>query len=76
MGGPFEAEYWCTIQTELTTLYSNLKTWEYMRRTPNMRVLPSTWTSKYKLCPDDEVTKFKACFVVCGDHQVEGFDYF
>ena len=76
MGGPFKVEHWSDIKTELTTLYANSKAWEDVRRTPDMRVLPSTWAFKCKHCPDGKDTKFKACFAVCGDCQVKGIDYF
>ena len=46
MGGPFKAEYWSVIKTEQTMLYSDLKAWEYVRSTPNMRVCSFTWAFK------------------------------
>ena len=76
MCGPFEAEHWSAMQTELTTLHSDLQAWEYVRRTPSMRVLPSTWDFKCKRRPDGEASKLEARFVVRGDQQVEGIDYF
>ena len=76
MGGPFGAEHWSDIQTELTGLYSNLKAWEYVCRTPNIRVLPSTWPFKWKRRPNGEATTFKLRVVAHGDCQVEGIDYF
>ena len=57
-------------------LYSDLKAWEYMRSTPNMRVCSFTWAFKWKPHPDGKATKLKARFVVRGDHQVKGVDYF
>ena len=46
-----------------------------MRRTPRIRVLPSTWAFKCRRRPDSNTTKFKAS-VVYGDHQLEGVGCF
>jgi hypothetical protein len=39
-------------------------------------VVPGTWALKIKRFPDGRFRKFKACFCVRGDKQVEGIDYF
>ena len=38
-------------------------------------LLPSTWAFKEKRYPDGRLRKFKACFCVRGDKQIEGVDY-
>ena len=50
--------------------------WDYVKRTPDMNVLPSTWAFKLKRYPDGRVKKFKARFCARGDRQKEGVDYF
>ena len=73
--GPFEAKYWNAMQTVLATLYKNLKAWEYVLCTSNIRVLPSAWAFRCKRCPDGKATNFKAPVFFHGDHQVQGLDY-
>ncbi len=50
--------------------------WDYVPRTPNMNVLPSTWAFKIKRYPDGQVKKFMAQFCAGGDRQKERIDYF
>ena len=61
---------------ELTTLIQEFDCWDYVPRTPDMNVLPSTWAFKIKRYPDGCVKKFKARFCAQGDRQKEGIDYF
>jgi hypothetical protein len=74
--GPFQAQFWKAMYDELTTLIREFDCWDYVRRTPNMNVLPSTWVFKIKCYPDSCVNKFKARFCTQGDRQKEGIDYF
>ena len=43
---------------------------------PGRRALPSKWVWKAKKHPDGSINKFKARWVVCGDLQRKGVDYF
>ncbi len=61
---------------ELTTLVRKFDCWDYVQRTPDMNVFPSTWAFKIKRYPDGRVNKFKARFCTRGDRQKEGVDYF
>jgi hypothetical protein len=61
---------------ELVTIIINFDCWDYVKRTLNMNVLPSTWAFKIKQYPDGHVKKFKARFCARGDRQKEGIDYF
>ena len=74
--GPFQTEYWAAMETELATLVDEMKSWELVRRTPEMNVLPSTWAFRCKRRPDGTAKKFKARFCARGDRQKEGIDFF
>jgi hypothetical protein len=76
MNGPFQQEFFSAMQKELTTLYEDLKSWEYVPRTPDMNVLPSTWAFKRPRKSDGDIKKFKARFCARGDRQKEGIDFF
>ena len=75
MNGPFADNFWKAAQVELDTLENDMKTWDYVKRTPGMHVLPSTWAFKIKRFPDGLVKKFKARFCVRGDRQQHGINY-
>jgi hypothetical protein len=64
------------MESELTTLESELQAWELVPREPWMHVLPSTWAFRLKRFPNGLVKKFKARFCIRGDRQVEGVDFF
>ncbi|EJK62065.1 hypothetical protein THAOC_17338 [Thalassiosira oceanica] len=76
MQGEFQQEYFEAMETVIRTLDDDMHCWDYVERTPGMRVLPSTWAFKCKRYPDGRVKKFKARFVVRGDCQTEGVDFF
>lgn len=76
VNGPFQAEYWEAMRTELKTIADDFHCWELVPREPHMNVLPSTWAFKVKRYPDGSVKKFKARFCARGDRQQEGIDYF
>jgi hypothetical protein len=61
---------------KLQTIMVDFDCWEYVKRTPNMNVLPCTWAFKIKRYLDGRVKKFKARFCARGDRQKEGIDYF
>ena len=67
MQGDFAAEFWKACETELNTLENAVKAWKYIKRTPDMNILPSTWAFKIKRLPDGLIKKFKARFCVRGD---------
>ena len=62
MNGPFAADFWKACEVELDTLENEMKAWTYVKRTPDMKVLPSTWAFKVKRFPDGSVKKFKTRF--------------
>jgi hypothetical protein len=74
--GPFQAEFWQAMRTELKTLTKGFDCWELVHRTPEMNVLPCTWAFKIKRYPDGSVKKFKARFCAQGDRQKEGINFF
>ncbi|EJK75839.1 hypothetical protein THAOC_02428 [Thalassiosira oceanica] len=76
MQGEYQHEYFQAMETEIRTLDDDMHCWDYVERTPGMKVLPSTWAFKCKRYPDGRVKKFKARFVVRGDCQTEGVDFF
>ena len=52
-----------------------MKTWDYVKHTPNMQVLPGTWAFEVRKFPDSLVKKFKARFCVPGNCQKHGVDF-
>ncbi|KAL7477038.1 hypothetical protein ACHAW6_002859 [Cyclotella cf. meneghiniana] len=64
------------MESELNTLESEFQAWELIPREPWMHVLPSTWAFCLKRFPSGLAKKFKACFCIWGDRQVEGVDFF
>jgi hypothetical protein len=40
---PFQAQWWKAMYDELQTIMVDFDCWEYVKRTPDMNVLPSTW---------------------------------
>jgi hypothetical protein len=73
---PFQAQWWKTMYNESVTIMIDYACWDYVKRMPDMNILPSTWAFKIKWYPDRHVKKFKACFCARGDRQKEGIDYF
>jgi hypothetical protein len=73
---PFQAQWWKAMYNKLRTIMVDFDCWDYVKRTPDMNVLPSTWAFKLKQYPDGRVKKFKARFCARGDRQKEGVDYF
>ena len=76
MTGPDQAGYFTAMDLEVATLKDKMDAWDVIPRTPDMHVLPSTWTFRCKRYPDGLVRKLKAQFCVRGDRQIEGIDYF
>lgn len=76
MQGPHQLEWWKAMGDEMETLEGQLDAWSLVVRESWMNVLPSKWAFKLKRFPDGLVKKFKARFVVRGDRQVEGVDFF
>ncbi len=74
--GPFQAQWWKAMYDKLVIIMIDFDCWDYVPRTPDMNVLPSTWAFKVKRYPDGQVKKFKALFCARGDRQKEGIDYF
>ena len=75
MNGSFAGDFWKACEVELDTLVNDMKTWDLVPRTRNMRVLPSTWAFKIKRFPDGLVKKFKARFCARGDRQQHGINF-
>eukprot|EP00804_Cyclotella_cryptica_P001528 CCRYP_003749-RA/>CCRYP_003749-RA protein AED:0.13 eAED:-0.00 QI:0/0/0/1/0/0.33/3/0/1355 len=69
---PHAEKWWEAMETELTTLESDLQAWELVPREPWMHVLPSTWAFRLKRFPNGLAKKFKARFCIRGDMQIEG----
>jgi Reverse transcriptase (RNA-dependent DNA polymerase) len=75
MNGPDAEGYWVAMEEEYNTL-TYKDSWEIVDRTPDMKVLGTTWAYRCKRFPDGLVRKLKARFCVRGDQQVEGIDFF
>ena len=75
MNGPFAEKFWKACEVELNTLENDMNTWDYVKRTPNMHVLPGTWAFKIKRFPGGLIKKFKARFCVRGDRQKYGINF-
>ena len=75
--GPYQDEYYEAMCTELEILeHPDINAWTSVERPRGVKVLPSKWVFKCKPFPDGTLKKFKTCFVVRGDRQVKGVDYF
>ena len=48
INGPFADNFWKACEVEMDTLENEMKTWDCVKRTPDMKVLPGTWTFKIK----------------------------
>ncbi len=46
--GPFQAEYWKAMEVELDMLKTDFKCWDLVPRTPDMKVISSTWSLQVK----------------------------
>jgi hypothetical protein len=44
----FQAQWWRAMYDKLVTIMVDFDCWDYVPRTPNMNVLPSTWAFKIK----------------------------
>ena len=75
MRGEFADQYWEAAKVEIQTL-EGMNSWEVVKRTVEMNVLPGTWAFKCKRFPDGLIKKFKARFCARGDKQIEGVDFF
>ena len=76
--GEHSIEYEEAMNVEMGAL-ENTRTWTEVPRSSvprGTKILPLTWVFKLKQYPDGQPWKFKARLCVCGDHQVEGIDYF
>jgi hypothetical protein len=76
INSPHAEKWWEAMESELTTLESDLQAWELVPREPWMHVLPSTWAFRLKRFPNGLAKKFKARFCIRGDRQIEGVDFF
>jgi hypothetical protein len=77
MNSPNADEWNKAAHLEVETL-ENIKAWSLFRRIDvpsNKKVLPMKWDFRLKRYPDGLAKKFKACYCVRGDRQVEGVDY-
>ena len=75
IAGSNKEGFWDAMQVEIDTL-AGLNSWDQVKRTHKMNVIPSTWAFKVKRYPDGLVRKLKARFCVRGDTQIEGVDFF
>eukprot|EP00804_Cyclotella_cryptica_P007533 CCRYP_010639-RD/>CCRYP_010639-RD protein AED:0.26 eAED:0.26 QI:0/0/0/1/0/0/3/0/643 len=76
INSPHAEKWWEAMESELTTLESDLQAWELVPREPWMHVLPCTWAFRLKRFPNGLAKKFKARFCIRGDRQIEGVDFF
>jgi hypothetical protein len=76
INSPHAEKWWEAMESELTTLESELQAWELIPREPRMHVLPSTWAVCLKRFPNGLAKKFKARSCIRGDRQVDGVDFF
>ena len=76
MSSTNQCDWFNAMNLEVQTLENDLKAWTVVDRQPWMRVLPSKWVFKIKRLPSGIAQKFKARFVVRGDRQREGINFF
>ena len=51
------------------------ETWHLVEPPLNRKIIPSKWVFKIKRDENNNISKFKARLVICGNMQVEGIDY-
>jgi hypothetical protein len=66
IAGSNKEGFWDAMQVEIDTLAGLRNSWDQVKRTYEMNVIPSTWTFKVKRYPDGLVRKLKARLCVCG----------
>lgn len=52
------------------------KTWKLIEHLTNQHVLTAKWAFKYQQDIDNNIKRYKACWVIRGFEQYEGVDYF
>jgi len=62
------------MSEEIKALEEN-HTWAIEDLPPRKKPISSKWVYKVKYKSDGTIERFKACLVVRGDHQLEGFDF-
>ncbi|KAL7548588.1 hypothetical protein ACHAWF_011864 [Thalassiosira exigua] len=75
MNGPFADDFYKTCELKLDMLENKMDAWELVDRTPDMRVLPSTWAFKVKRFPVGTVKKFKVRFCARSDQQEHDINF-
>ena len=75
VNGPNSEGFWEGSAKEISTV-QNLKSWDMVKRKPQMNVIASTWAFKIRRVPDGLVRKLKARFCVRGDIQIKGVNFF
>ena len=73
-----DAEEYCTAMAKKMHQLEEKKTWWIMHHETIPRdayVLPSTLIFKHKRLLDGTIHKYRACFGVHGDRQVEGINF-
>eukprot|EP00804_Cyclotella_cryptica_P001339 CCRYP_014116-RA/>CCRYP_014116-RA protein AED:0.21 eAED:0.11 QI:0/0/0/0.5/1/1/2/0/277 len=76
INSPHAEKWWEAMESEWTTLESELQAWELVPREPWMHVLLSTWAFCLRRFPNGLAKKFKTRFIIRGGRQVEGVDFF
>lgn len=75
MAGP-DAQHWeAAMQVEFDSLVSH-SVGRLIQRPPNANVLGGMWRFKRKKDTNGAITKYKARWVILGNHQIRGLDYF
>ncbi len=74
MNGPHREKWLEAIQSEISSL-NEMKTFELVKRPSNRNVIRGHFVLKIKRESNGEIERFKARYVVQGNHQREGIDY-
>ena len=52
-----------------------MEVYEEVQKPHNRKIVGCKWVFRYKLGPDGQIKKYKACLIAQGFLQVEGIDY-
>ena len=61
-------------RSELET-FKRMEVFEEVKKLNDCKIIGCKWVFRYKLGPDGQIKKYKACLVVQGFSQIEGIDY-
>lgn len=63
------------MESEINGEFIDNEAWEFVPRTPDVRVIRKKWVLKFSVLDDGSISKVKAKLIACGYGHREGVDY-